>query len=555
MASPLSLTKQELVAEIVQCGKDPIHFINKWAKIQHPVKGLVPFKTYEYQNDSIRAFLQHRLNIILKARQLGFTTVTAAFIAWFIIFNKDKNVLILSTKMDTAKNTIRIIRNIIRYLPQELLLCRIVIDNKQSIELTNGSRVKAITTSGDAGRSEAVSLLFIDEVAHIDHMHEIWSGIFPSISTGGRAILSSTPKGVGNFFANEYRLAQNRESNFNCRFGNYVNPYNPKERYDDRFMWWVHPDHDLEWFARESAGKSPRDLAQEHLCSFNTSGETFLPAETLGFLADTTEDPIIQAFDDRNLWIWKEPEPFALYVISSDVSSGFADDFSTFHVLRITNLIEQVAEYKGKIPADILGDLLIKVSRRYNNATIAPENNSGWSAQAIQRITESNYPFLYWSARHRGDYVDMYNSVQSAQALPGYRVTSANRNAMLSKMEQYIRNRTLILRSKRLLDEFRSFIWKGFRPDSVGAAHDDLIMALAGGVWVSEEGFMGQSNAGDISTALVNTMSHASTPVSHFSSFNHSQNDMYAARRAKANSLVLDNGSIIDLQKFLITTG
>ena len=248
---PVFKTKRDLIDEIKRCGRDPVYFIDKYAKIQHPTRGLVPFKTYSYQHDALSAFINHRFNIILKARQLGFTTIVAAFISWFILFHKDRSVLIVSTKSEVAKNTIRVIRTIISHLPKQMMLCKVEIDNRHSIELTNGSRVKAITTSADAGRSESPSLLFIDEAAHIDKMEELWTGLFPVVSAGGRIIVSSTPNGTSNWFYRTFKQAQNYENTFNCRYGVYANPSDPTEQYVDRFLWWVHPEHDEKWFEEQ----------------------------------------------------------------------------------------------------------------------------------------------------------------------------------------------------------------------------------------------------------------------------------------------------------------
>jgi len=122
---------------------------------------------------------------LLKHVSYGITTVTAGFVAWYILFQRDKNVLIVATKQETAKNMIRVIKNIFRYIPKWILdLGKITVDNRNSLELANGSRVKAVTTSADAGRSEAVSFLVIDEAAHVQNLEEIWTGVSPTISTG-----------------------------------------------------------------------------------------------------------------------------------------------------------------------------------------------------------------------------------------------------------------------------------------------------------------------------------------------------------------------------------
>jgi len=140
-------------------------------------------------------------------------------------------------------------------------------------------------------------------------------------------------------------------------------------------MWWVHPHHDLQWFEKETQGKSPREIAQEYLCAFNSSGETFIDGETIQKLEQVVTEPISREFFDRNLWIWKIPEQKALYLIACDVSSGNALDYSAFVVLKLDTM-EVVAEYKGKLKPDHLGELLVEVGVRYNGAVIALENNS-----------------------------------------------------------------------------------------------------------------------------------------------------------------------------------
>jgi hypothetical protein len=547
LPSPQPLkNKFDLIREIVQCGKDPLYFINNYARIQHPVRGLIPFRVFPYQEDTVKAFLDHRLNIILKGRQLGFTTIVAAFIAWFIIFQKDKNVLIVSTKSEVAKTTIRIIRNIMKFIPPDMMICRITTDNKQSIELSNGSRVTAISTSADAGRSEAVSLLFVDEVAHIDKMDDLWTGIWPTISAGGRAILSSTPNGTANFFYRTYKQAAAYESSFNCRYGTYTNPENPTETYNDRFPWWVHPEHDKAWFDDETAGKSARDVAQEYECNFNSSGDTFLPGAQIQVMQFNVREPEIRMYDDRNLWVWKQPSKHGIYIISCDVASGFAEDYSAFHVIRIDSRLEQAAEYKGKIPADNLGELLMRTSITYNNATIAVEQNSGWAGQAVQRITDANYKYLYWSPR-QNVFVDTYHTTLQ-ESMPGYRITSSNRIAMLSKMEQYIRKGDIQLYSQRLVDEFQQFIWLNGKPMAARMAHDDLIMALAGGLWIREESFASKCRNVDLTMAMIESMSAESTPVSQMRHFNQSKDDPYRNQ----HKLVLENGATIDITQMLL---
>ena len=192
------LTKQEIKKEIIRCGKDPAYFINNYAKISHPLKGLVPFKTYDFQTDLLNTFNDNRFTIILKARQLGISTITAAYVVWLMLFHRDKNILIMATKFSTASNLVKKVKHMLKHLPNFIKIAEVSVDNRASFELSNGSQIKASSTSADAGRSEALSLLVVDEAAHVEGLDELWTGLYPTLSTGGRCIALSTPNGVGN---------------------------------------------------------------------------------------------------------------------------------------------------------------------------------------------------------------------------------------------------------------------------------------------------------------------------------------------------------------------
>ncbi|HCT51013.1 MAG TPA: terminase, partial [Balneola sp.] len=141
------LSKQKQVSEIVKCGKDPAYFFNKYLKIQHPVRGLIPFDTYDFQDECVEDFINHRFNIVLKSRQLGLSTLVAAYSVWMAIFQREKNILIIATKLSVAQNFITKVKTMIKSLPPWLMLPEIVANNKQQIQFNHGSSIKAIPTS------------------------------------------------------------------------------------------------------------------------------------------------------------------------------------------------------------------------------------------------------------------------------------------------------------------------------------------------------------------------------------------------------------------------
>jgi len=472
------LARDEQIKEIVRCGKDPVYFTKNYVKIQHAVKGAIPFETYPFQDDCLQQFQSNRFNIILKSRQLGLSTICADYAVWDAIFHKDRNILVIATKLDTAINFIKKVKYMIDSLPKWLLLPRYE-HNRRSIRFNNGSTITAIPTSPDAGRSEAISLLIIDEAAWIDDFDAIWTGLSPTISTGGNAILLSTPNGVGGQYYKIWTDAMTGGNNFNAI----------------QLPWRVHPEHDEEWFKNETRGLSRRQIAQEFECDFLTSGETFLQPETMEHLKSKIAQPPDRG-EDRNLWIWKRPVYDHRYVIAADVSRGDAADFSAFHVIDVTTS-DVVAEYKGKMPPDKFADLLYATGMEYNKALLCPENNT-FGFTTCTRLKDKSYPRLFYMSC-RGD--PFVYTPADPEELPGFSTQQRSRVQVLTHLEQVLRNGMLSVSSQRLYMELQSFVWKGMKAAAAKDSNDDLVMSLAIGVWVAidnaaaSQGAMAMANA------------------------------------------------------------
>ena len=219
------MTEEEL-KEYIKCRKDPIYFFKTYGRVRHPKKGLMPFELYDFQEETLNEFLDNSYNVILKARQLGISTLCAAYAAWMANFFKDKEIFILATKRDTATNLVDKVRVFLEEVP-DFLKSGLLVDNRQSIELENGSKIKAGATgsnSKDAARSEALSLLIIDEAAFIKGMDTIWVAAQPTLSTGGDCIVLSSPNGIGNWFHKTYIEA---EAGTTEKVGNATISFNP----------------------------------------------------------------------------------------------------------------------------------------------------------------------------------------------------------------------------------------------------------------------------------------------------------------------------------------
>ena len=484
----MAQTKKQQVQEIIKCGKDPNYFFKNYLKIQHPVRGLIPFDTYQFQDDCVDQFKDNRFNIVLKSRQLGLSTLVAAYSVWMAIFQKEKNILIIATKLAVAQNFIIKVKTMIRSLPKWLLLPEIVANNKQMIQFNHGSQIKAIPTSEDAGRSEALSLLIVDEAAFVRNFDTIWTGIYPTISTGGRVIILSTPNGAGGQY---YKLFTQAESG--------LNEFNAI-----RLPWNVHPERDDDWFKKTTGNMSKRQIAQEFLCDFTTSGDTFLDNDALDRLRNNIVKPIDRSGDDNNVWIWKYPLSEHDYIMSADVARGDAKDYSTFHVID-TNTGEVVCEYKGKIRPDNFAILLNEFGLKYNKAILCPENNS-YGYATILKLLELRYPRLYYKRKSNAAYVGNYIP-PSTPDQAGFNTNGKTRGTVLAKLEEMIRNNQVVSYSSRFFEELKVFTWQSGKVQAKRGFNDDLVMSLAIGCWLYDGSSDYSKNSKDLNNAMLNAMS------------------------------------------------
>jgi hypothetical protein len=423
-------------------------------------------------------FNDHRFNVILKARQLGISTITAGYISWLMLFHKDKSILVMATKFATAGNLVKKVKSIMKNLPEWIRIATISVDNRTSFELSNGSTIKAASTSGDAGRSEALSLLVLDEAAHIEGLEELWTGLYPTLSTGGRCIALSTPNGVGNWFHKTCADAESGANNFNLT----------------TLQWDVHPDRDAEWYKKETRNMSKRQIAQELECNFNTSGETVFDPDCMEWLLTNVKEPKYRTGFDRNIWMWEEYDPSCNYLMVADVARGDGADYSTFHIVKLETL-ELIAEYQGKPTLDMYANILNQVGREFGDALLVVENNNvGYTV--LDKLLDMEYPNLYHSIKSTHEYVDQYMAESMNSAVPGFTTSMKTRPLIIAKLEEFIRNKLITVYSSRTINEMKTFIWRNGKPQAMKGYHDDLIMALAIACWVRDTAL--QASARDL---------------------------------------------------------
>ena len=474
MSANQASLKEIIKQEYKKCASNPVHFMKKYCQIQHPQKGKIPFHLYPFQEQSLHQLRDNDYNVILKSRQLGISTLSAGYALWLMTFYSDKNILVIATKQEVAKNLVLKVKVMYEYLPSWLKLPTVE-DNKLSLRLNNGSQIKATSSSGDSGRSEALSLLIIDEAAFISNVEEIWISAQQTLATGGGAIILSTPNGTGNFFHKTWVGAESGQNRFNTI----------------RLKWDVHPERDQAWRDKQDELLGPKGAAQECDCDFISSGQTVVEGPLIQWYEQTTvQDPIEKRYLDGNLWVWEQADYSKDYIVVADVARGDSADYSAFHVIDVES-VTQVAEYKGQISTKDYGNLLVNVATEYNDALLVIENaNIGWAT--IQVAIDRGYKNLYYSpkdgsisdvSQQLARYVDLKDT---SQMVPGFSMTSRTRPLVISKLDIYTRERVPVIRSRRLIDELYVFIWNGARAEAQHGYNDDLVMSFSTALWIRD---------------------------------------------------------------------
>lgn len=518
------MARKQHFEEIIKCGKDPIYFIKNYCYIQHPTKGRLQLDLYPFQEECIESFVKYKKNIVLKSRQLGLSTITSAYCLWMAVFQRDVNICIMATKLEIAKNMVQKIRVAFTMLPEWMLealkLTDLEGESVKYLKFSNGSKITAIPTSADAGRSESLTALIVDECAHIENFGELWTGLFSTLSTGGKAILFSTPKGRGHFFT-LWQGAETKETEQN-KAGIIYKGEGKNGFHAIKLPWTVHPERGQDWFEEQCAALDDRGVAQELLCSFEGSSTSFFNDESIQYIRSSMIHPaltipiMVASKNTGEAHVWKTPVPGHEYVLSADIARGDAEDFSTFYIFDTTTS-EAVVEYRGKLPPDRYATVLDEWGRKYNMAKVAIElNNTGLSTSIA--LKNLKYPNLYYPPEIEERLVSMTED-EKASVYPGLTIGSDNRDRILQFMEQNIRSRKVRIFSERFLGEMETFIWNGKRGQAQKKRHDDLIMAAAIGMQMFSPNadlpsmFAASSgNASALATAMLAGMGRSSTP-------------------------------------------
>ena len=498
----MSDLKQAIKQNYLKCAKEPSYFINQFCTIQHPQRGKIKFKLYPFQFDVLDEYQNNDYNVILKSRQLGISTLSAAYSLWMMLFQNDKNILVIATTKDTAKNLITKVRVMYEALPAWLKTA-IVENNKLSLVFKNGSQIKAIASNESAGRSEALSLLILDEAAFIEKIDVIWTAAQQTLATGGRCLAISTPNGVGNWFHKTWVDAKDGLNKFNTV----------------KLHWTAHPERNEDWRREQDRILGPSQAAQECDADFLSSGRSVVdPAILEWYKENACCEPAEKSGFDRNLWIWNYPDYSKKYLICADVARGDGTDYSAAQVFDLEEM-EQVAEYKGQLGTTEFGNFLIELATKYNDALLVVENNNiGWAT--LQTIIDRGYENLFYQEKNHlvvdedMNQTNRYRNIDKNK-VPGFTTTMKTKPLVVAKMEEYTREKMVKLKSMRLIDELFVFIYKNNKTEALDGYNDDLVMSYSILLWIRDTAIRIQSERNELQSSLVGAIGNLNekTPI------------------------------------------
>lgn len=510
-------TNAELIEiEVARCEKDPVYFIKKYVYIQAD-EGRSLFQLYDFQEKIANLFNNPKYNrySILKSRQIGITTLCAAYALWFILFKADMSVMSLAPTQKKAK----IIVDKVKFAYDELpgwMLKRFPFENKNelSLILKNGSKVEAASGNSEAARGFTAHILFLDEAAFIENAEKLWGSAQQTLTTTkGKAIILSTPNGVGGWFYKKHTEAEEEILKIDASESQ-IGKFQPI-----RLPWQVHPNRDQAWRDEQTEEHGERLAKQECDCDFATSGDTVISPEVIEYYEKTHQkDPIEVRGVNKDEWIFAYPVPGRDYVAICDVGRGDGADASTMQIIDlVTN--EQVYEYEGHLGTTEFANLIISRAYEYNEALLIIERESiGWAS--VQQAVECGYRNLYYSPKEgmvmdAETYMKRNYDYDTAKMVPGFSTNVKFRPLVINSFIMMIEKKALIIHSKRTINQFRTFIWF---PDGKARAQkgsfDDLIIPIGIYGFLRDTAIRFSKTAQDLSKTTLDHFLVARTPTS-----------------------------------------
>ena len=471
----------EQVAEVLKCSEDPVYFIKNYIKIVSLDKGLIPFDMYYFQEEMVQKFHDNRFNIAKLPRQSGKSTIVTSYLLWYVLFNANVNVAILANKAATAREMLQRLQlsyeNLPKWLQQGILQW-----NRGSLELENGSKIMAASTSASAVRGMSFNVIFLDEFAFIpNHIaDQFFSSVYPTISSGKstKVIIISTPHGMNMF----YKLWHDAERNKN-------------EYVTTEVHWSEVPGRDAVWKEQTIANTSEEQFRVEFECEFLGSVDTLISASKLRTMV--YEEPINR---NKGLDIFEEPIEDHQYVISVDVARGVTKDYSAFTVIDTTTIpYRMVAKYRNNVIKPLLfPNIIHQVATAYNHAYVLIEvNDIGGQVADIMQFDLEYDNLLMCAMRGRAGQV-VGQGFSGTKTQLGVKMSTTVKKTGCSNLKALIEDDKLLLNDYDVIAELTTFIQKGQAWEAEEGCNDDLAMCLVMFSWLATSDYFRELHDQDV---------------------------------------------------------
>ena len=481
---PINFTEEQ-IQEYLKCKADPVYFAKNYIKIVSLDEGLVPFNLYDFQEEMVRCFHTNRFNIAKLPRQTGKSTTVVAYLMHYAIFNDNVNIGILANKAPTARELLGRLQLAYENLPTWLQQ-GIIAWNKGSMELENGSKILASSTSASAVRGMSFNIIFLDEFAFIpNHIAEqFFASVYPTISSGKstKVIIISTPNGMNMF----YKLWHDAELG--------RNEYTTTEVH-----WSQVPGRDEKWKEQTIANTSERQFTQEFECEFLGSVDTLISAAKLRSLS--YDEPLVQR---GGLKIYEHPKEKHEYLMTVDVSRGVNNDYSAFILYDITEVpYKIVGIYRNnEVKPMIFPNIINQVSTQYNQAYILCEvNDIGDQVASILQYDLENENVLMCAMRGRAGQV-VGQGFSGTKTQLGVKMSTTVKKIGCSNLKQLVETDKVLINDYDIIAELTTFIQKRQSFEADDGCHDDLAMCLVIFGWLVAQDYFKEMTENDVRTRI-----------------------------------------------------
>lgn len=451
------------------------HFCSNYWHIKHPELGRIKFEMFDAQIETVECWINERYVIILKARQIGFSTLVAAYAFWLAYFHPDRTIIMLSR---TERDAIKLLGKAkygARFLPEWMVErpgSPLMNETQTKIEFTNESIIESLPSASNPARGESTYLTVVDELAFLPNSEEAYNAIEPTADVGGRIIMLSTANGEGNLFHRLWVEATAGNNRFKTLF----------------FPWWAN-GRDQDWYEAKKNDLLEHQLAQEYPDNpdeaFLKSGNPVFSLDALrkietsapkwrGYLKTDSKVPTFASGWDHlsqdPLRVWEMPDKEGKYVIGADTAQGLEHgDYSSAHVINVRNH-EVVAHWHGRIDPDLFGEVLYWLGLWYNNALVGPENNNH-GLTTCKTLSQMGYHPIYQARSPK------YRKSVPTDVL-GWPTTQVTKPLMVDELNKALRGGEMILHDEETIAELRTYV-RDSNGKMSGSPYDDRVMSLA----------------------------------------------------------------------------